>query len=225
MSEPTGTADRQAGRSLRILIADDHPVFVAGLRSVLDAIPGAIVVGEAGSGTEAIVADHRLQPDVVMMDVNMPGANGIEATRTIVGRRPRTAVLVLTMDDAEDTILAALRAGARGYLLKGCGLADITLALDAVAGGGAIFGSQVAGRVLERLTCPSVAQVPFPELTDRERAVLALVADGRSNQAIAAALGLSPKTVRNYLSRIFSRLQVADRAAAVVRARRAGLGN
>lgn len=217
-------SDRCADPRLRILVADDHPVFLAGIRTVLSTISRAVLVGEATTGTGAVEAARRLRPDLILMDVNMPQMNGIEATRRILTERPSTAILILTMFADDDTLLAAMRAGARGYLFKGAAASEIALAVDVVSRGEAIFGSHIAGRVIEYLTNPPSRQLPFPELTDRERAVLELVADGRGNAAIAQKLGLSSKTVRNYMSRIFAKLQVTDRAAAAVRARRAGLG-
>jgi DNA-binding NarL/FixJ family response regulator len=214
----------RAEPGLRIVLADDHPAFVAGLRALLGTIPGADVVGEAATGVAAIAEAHRLKPDVVLMDVNMPGVNGIEATRTIVARHHGTAVLILTMANEDDTVLASIRAGARGYLLKGASLDDIRRAIDAVSSGDMFFGAPVTGHIYDHLTRPPSRQVPFPDLTDREREVLELVADGRGNAAIAHELGLSIKTVRNYLSRIFNKLEVRDRTQAAVRARRAGLG-
>jgi DNA-binding NarL/FixJ family response regulator len=214
-----------AQRRLRILLADDHPAFLAGLQLLLRAIPGAEVAGEVTTGAAAITDAHRLQPDIVLMDVNMPGINGIEATRAIIARRPQTSVLIVTMVYDEDVILAAMRAGARGYVLKGAGLEDIRRAIDAVSHGDMIFGPQAAEQVYQHLTRPSAQVVPFPDLTDRERAVLELVANGNGNVTIALELGLSVKTVRNYQSRIFAKLRVTDRAQAAVQARRAGLGN
>jgi DNA-binding NarL/FixJ family response regulator len=213
------------GQLTRVLIADDHPTFLAGLRTLLELIPGTEIVGEAKTGAAAIEAARRLGPDIVIMDIDMPTLSGIEATRVIRTECPGTAVLVLTMSKATDTIFAAMRAGARGYLLKGSGLDDITRAVAAVRGGGAVFGPEVAGEVVDHVTRPAADSVPFPELTDRERAVLELIADGRGNAEIARRLGLSIKTVRNYLSRIFVKLRVADRTEAAVRARREGLGH
>lgn len=213
------------GSGLRILLADDHPAFLAGLNVLLGTIPGAEVVGEAATGVAAVTEAHRLEPDIVLMDLNMPSVNGIEATKTIVSRHQRTAVLILTMSRDSDSVLASMRAGARGYLLKGAGLDDIRRAIEAVSSGDMIFGAPVARYVYEHLTRPPAQQAPFPDLTDRERAVLELVADGRGNAAIAHELGLSIKTVRNYLSRIFNKLQVSDRTQASVQARRAGLGH
>jgi DNA-binding NarL/FixJ family response regulator len=210
---------------MRVLLADDHPVFLAGLRSVLDAIPHAEIVGEATTGQGAVAAARRLSPDLVLMDVDLPGINGIEATQKIVTECAGTAVLVLTMLEDLATVLAAMRAGARGYLLKGAGLDDVARAIEAVSRGDAIFGATVAGAVLQQFSHPAGPPVPFPELTDRERAVLERVADGRNNAEIARDLRLSAKTVRNYLSRIFAKLQVSDRTEAAVRARREGLGH
>lgn len=211
--------------SMRILLADDHPAFLAGLRALLDAIPGTEVVGEVANGAAAVAEAHRVEPDVVVMDLNMPGIDGIEATRTIVARHRQIGVLILTMAHDDESVLASVRAGARGYLLKGAGLHDIRRAIEAVYSGDMIFGAPVTRYLGEHLARPAVQQVPFPELTERERAVLELVADGRGNAAIAHELGLAIKTVRNYLSRIFNKLQVSDRTQASVLARRAGLGH
>jgi DNA-binding NarL/FixJ family response regulator len=208
---------------VRVLIADDHPVFSAGLRMLLDSIPGIQVVAEAATGKAALELARRLCPDIVLMDVDMPQLNGVAATQAIVAACPRSAVLMLSILEDLDTVLAAVRAGARGYLLKGAGLEEITQAIDVVSQGGAIFGRQVAGDVVEYITKPPPQTVPFPELTDRERDVLRLVADGQGNGAIARELSLSVKTVRNYLSRIFAKLQVTHRTEAAVRARREGL--
>jgi DNA-binding NarL/FixJ family response regulator len=221
-----GAAARERGDHgpLRVLVADDHPVFLAGIRMVLEQIARVSLVGEATTGTAAVEQARALRPDLVLMDVNMPQMSGIEATRRIRRDSPGTAVVILTMFADDDTLLAAMRAGARGYLLKGAPANEIALAIDLVSRGDAIFGKPVAGRVIEYITDPPSDQYPFPELTDRERAVLDLVAEGLGNATIARRLGLSNKTVRNYMSRIFAKLQVTDRAAAAVRARRAGLG-
>jgi len=216
---------KHAGESrLRVLVADDHPVFLDGIRLILDQISRVELVGEATTGVAAVEQARRLKPDLVLMDVNMPQMSGIEATRRIRSEHPATAVVILTMFADDDTLLAAMRAGALGYLLKGAPASEITLAIDLVGRGDAIFGKSVASRVIEYITDPPSRQYPFPELTDRERAVLDLVAEGLGNATIARRLGLSNKTVRNYMSRIFAKLQVTDRAAAAVRARRAGLG-
>ncbi|WP_246213338.1 response regulator [Kitasatospora viridis] len=208
-----------------MLIADDHPVFAAGLRILLQTMQGVEVVGEVDTGRAAVAAARETRPDVIFMDVDMPQMNGIAATQAIVAQGTGAAVLMLTILDDIDTVLGALRAGARGYLLKGAGPEDITRALAAVRQGALIFGPQVAGLVVDHITKPvAPPSVIFPELTDRERDVLRLVADGRGNAAIASELSLSIKTVRNYLSRIFAKLQVTHRTEAAIRARQEGLG-
>ena len=209
---------------LRVLLADDHPVFRRGLRMLLDAQPeGAEIVGEASNGLEAVELARELQPDVVVMDLQMPELNGIEATQRIVEESPHIGVLVLTMFEDDDSVFAAMRAGARGYLLKGADQAEIVRAIHAVGSGEAIFGPHIARRVMDFFSGERTA-VPFPDLTAREREVLELVAQGRSNAEITRTLVLSPKTVRNHVSNVFTKLQVADRAQAIVRAREAGLG-
>jgi DNA-binding NarL/FixJ family response regulator len=209
---------------LTVLIADDHPVFISGIRATLSTIERVALVEEATTGAAAIEAVRRMKPDIALMDVNLPDMNGIEATRRIRSEHPSTAVIILTMFSDDDTLLAAVRAGARGYLLKGASADEISLAIDLASRGNAVFGEHVAGRIIEYVTNPPSRQHPFPELTDRERGILELVADGMGNATIAQKLGLSGKTVRNYMSRIFAKLQVPDRAAAAVRARRAGIG-
>jgi DNA-binding NarL/FixJ family response regulator len=210
----------------RILIADDHDSFRSGLRAVLGTADDLVVVGEAASGSEAVKEVAVLHPDVVLMDLAMPGMDGIEATRRIVHAAPHVAVLVLTMSDDDDSVFAAIQAGARGYLLKGAKRAELVRSVRAVAAGDAIFGPAVARRLMAYFSrpTPSGAEAAFPELTQREREILELVAQGRSNADITAHLVLSPKTVRNHVSNIFSKLQVRDRAEAIVRAREAGLG-
>lgn len=214
------------GSRTRLLIADDHDAFRAGLRALLETASDLVVVGEASSGEAAVEAASRLQPDVVLMDMNMPGIDGVEATRRIVDRLPHVAVLVLTMHDDDESVFAAIRAGARGYLLKGAQRAELLRAVRAVASGEAIFGPGVARRLITYFAQPlrSASVVAFPELTEREREILELVAHGRSNADITGRLVLSPKTVRNHVSNIFSKLQVRDRADAIVRAREAGMG-
>ena len=208
----------------RVLVADDHPMFRSGLRTLLAGAEGVELVGEASTGQEAVVLALDLQPDVVVMDLQMPEVNGVEATRRITAASPHIGVLVLTMFEDDDSVFAAMRAGARGYLLKGAGQEEILRAIAAVASGDAIFGPAVAERVIAFFASSSRPPQPFPELTDREREVLELLAQGKSNQVIARELFLSQKTVRNHVSNIFTKLHVADRAHAIIRARGAGLG-
>lgn len=212
--------------AIRILIADDHPLFRDGLRGLLDSVPDTDVVGEAANGKEAIAQAASLQPDVVLMDIKMPDMNGIEATREIVHTSPHVGVLVVTMYEDDDFVFSAMRAGARGYVLKGANQSEMLRAIRAVANGEVIFGPAIAQRIIGFLSAPHPA-VParvFPELTERETEVLSLIARGRTNEEIAEHLFLSLKTVRNHVSNIYSKLQVADRAQAVIRAREAGLG-
>lgn len=211
---------------LRVVIADDHPLYRDGLRIVLSSSEVAEVVGEASNGTQAVALAAELVPDVVVMDLRMPEINGIDATRQIAGHHSETAVLVLTMFEDDDSVFAAMRAGARGYVLKGADKEDIIRAVQAVAGGELIFGPGIADRVMRYFASAREGGLlePFPELTEREREVLELIAGGQGNQVIARRLVLSPKTVRNHVSNIFAKLQVADRAQAIVRAREAGLG-
>lgn len=214
---------------IRILIADDHPVFRFGLRALLEAQSDIVVVGEAESGAAAVQMAQSLRPDVVLMDINMPGLNGIEATKQIMASAtsPRAAVLIITMFD-DDTVFTAVRAGARGYLLKGAQGDETLRAIRAVANGEVIFSPGVAAQMMDFFArgVPGVSYaMPFPELTPREREILGLLAQGLSNGAIAEKLVLSPKTVRNQVSTIFSKLQVASRSEAIVKAREARLGN
>jgi len=210
---------------IRILIADDHPVFRYGLRALLAAEPTTEVIGEATTGEEAIAKASSLQPDVILMDLNMPGINGIEATRRILEMTPHMSILVLTMFDDDDSIFAAMRAGARGYLLKGAEGEETVRAIHAVSSGEAIFSPAIARKLMQYFGArrPTAPPQAFPELTEREREILTLIAQGYTNTAIAEKLVLSPKTVRNHVSNIFSKLQVADRAEAIIRARDAGL--
>jgi DNA-binding NarL/FixJ family response regulator len=210
----------------RVVNADDHPTFRRGQAELLASVPDIEVVGEAADGESAVAQTRALSPDVVLMDLSMPGLGGVEATRRIVADAPATAVLVVTMLDDDEAVFAAMRAGARGYVVKGQDTDDVLRAIRSVARGDAVFGPAVAGRVLSYLTRPLSARDPiqFPELSDRERDVLEQLARGSTNSEIARALVLSPKTVRNHVSSIFSKLQVAGRAEAVERARAAGLG-
>ena len=211
---------------IRVLIADDHPLFRDGLAGLLRAAQDTELAGAATTGTEAVEMARQTQPDVVLMDLHMPELNGIEATRRIVTGSPHIAVVALTMFDDDDSVLAALRAGARGYLLKGADHEQIRQAVHAAAAGQAILGAGLATHVLAFFAGDaSAAPAIFPQLTGREREVLELVAQGRSNTAIAARLHLSQKTIRNNVSNILVKLQVADRSQAIVRARDAGLGH
>ncbi|HVD19995.1 MAG TPA: response regulator transcription factor [Propionibacteriaceae bacterium] len=209
---------------IRVVLADDHPVVRAGLAALLGSLHGIEVVGVAADGHEAVreVVLHR--PNVAMLDLQMPGQDGFAATRQITRAAPDVAVLVLTMFDDDDSVFAAMRAGARGYVVKGAEQEEIGRAIRAVASGEAIFGPGVAQRVLRFFATPAPAANPFPELTTREREILDLLAAAMPNSVIATRLGLSPKTVANHLSSIFAKLQVADRAQAILRARDAGLG-
>jgi DNA-binding NarL/FixJ family response regulator len=212
--------------AIRILIVDDHASFREGLRALLTSVSGMAVVGEAGNGKEAIQKAMKLQPDIILMDIKMPDMNGIEATRLIYQASPHIGVLVLTMFEDNDSVFAAVRSGARGYLLKGADQAEILRAIRSVSNGEALFGPGIARRLIRffsRLKPPQSA-LPFPELTEREREVLNLIAQGMNNIGIAHKLVISQKTVRNHVSNIFSKLQVADRAQAIIRARNAGLG-
>jgi DNA-binding NarL/FixJ family response regulator len=209
---------------IRVVLADDHPVVRRGLAALLESVEGVEVVGQAATGREAVREAQLLAPDVVLMDVQMPDLDGVEASRRIAAARPGVAVLVLTMHDDDETVLAALRAGARGYLLKGADQEEIRRAVHAVVAGELIVAPRAAAHVMARLAAPAAPTVAFPELTPREREVLDAMARGRSNGAIAGELGLAAKTVGNHVSTIFAKLGVATRAEAVVTARRAGLG-
>lgn len=213
---------------ITILIADDHQPFRSGLRSLLESSQDIHVVGEVGTGENAVIYAAKLQPDVILMDIQMSGLNGIEATRRILHTSPHIAILVLTMFEDDDFVFSALRAGARGYLLKGTMKADLLRAIQAVSSGEAIFGAAIARRLM---TYFAEAQHPtqhlqfvFPELTEREREILNLIAGHQSNSEIANDLKISLKTVRNHVSNIFSKLQVVDRTQAILKAREAGLG-
>lgn len=214
---------------LRLLLADDHPLFREGLAAVLATRPEMELVGQAASGPEAVAQALALQPDIVLMDIQMPGLSGVEATRRIAHASPHIGVIMLTMLEDDDSVFAAMRAGARGYVLKGADKTEVLRSIEAVARGEALFGPAIARRLVAffgGLGAKASAAPPlaFPELTDRERELLHLIAQGLNNSAIAERLSLSPKTVGNHISNIFSKLQVADRAEAIVRARDAGLG-
>jgi DNA-binding NarL/FixJ family response regulator len=212
---------------IRILIADDHPLFRDGVRALLNSIPVTEAVGEAATGAETIAQAAALQPDVIMMDLQMPGLNGIEATRQILQQNPQIGIIMLTMFEDDDSVFAAMRAGARGYILKGADQDEIVRTIEAIARGDALFSAGIAKRVMKFFATAKSDIVPpiFSELTDREREILTMIAQGYNNTEIAEQLVLSPKTVRNHITNIFSKLQVADRAQAIVRAREAGLGH
>lgn len=220
---PLGSAMDE--KKIRVLIADDHPVFRFGLRSLLESQLDLKVVGEADSGEEAVQMTQALHPDVVLMDVSMLGLNGIEATQQITETAPETAILMITMFD-DETVFSAMQAGARGYLLKGAQGEETLRAVRAVANGEVIFSSGVAKQMMAYFAQGMKIEddTPFPDLTSREHEILELLAQGLTNAAIAEKLVLSPKTIRNQVSNIFSKLQVATRSEAVIKAREAGLG-
>ncbi len=218
--------DTQHEEPLRVLIADDHPIFRNGIRALLASVPDFEVVGEAATGEEAITEASDSQPDVVLMDLQMPGIGGVEATRQILFASPHIRVLVVTMFEDDYSVFTAMRAGARGYIVKGANSNDMLRAIRAVGSGEAIFSPAIAVRLMNFFDAPrpAIPAQTFPELSDREREILDLIAQGASNTDIANKLALSPKTVRNHVSNIFSKLQVADRAHAIIRGREAGLG-
>ena len=217
-------SDTDIGR-IGILVADDHPVYRDGLQALAARSPDLELVGEAANGTDAVAMAEQTLPDVILMDLRMPGMTGIEATRAILDRRPETRILILTMSEDDDSLFAAMRAGARGYLPKDADSEELIRAIRAAALGEVIFGASIASR-LQAFFAPTRARAadPFPELTEREDEVLELIAQGRSNHDIAARLQISDKTVRNHVANVFNKLRVADRAQAIVRAREAGLG-
>jgi DNA-binding NarL/FixJ family response regulator len=213
--------------TLRILIAEDHPLFRKGMISLLSSVPEFEVVGEARTGEEAVERAADLQPDAILMDLQMPEVNGIEATRTILRDNPSVRILVVTLFEDDESVFMALRAGARGYVLKDADEEEMVRSIRAVGKGEAIFSPNVATRVLAFFAASPPGGAPpqaFPTLTEREREILNLIAQGYPNPSIARQLSLSTKTVGNYVSNIFTKLQVADRAQAIIRAREAGLG-
>ncbi len=211
---------------LRVLVADDHPMFRDGILMLLATTPDLVAVGEARTGDEAVDLAAELAPDIILMDIQMPGCNGVDATRRILAAHPAVRVLIVTMFEDDASLFTAVRAGARGFVLKDAERADILRAIRAVGQGEAIFSPAVASRLLDYMTTPvqNLAATEFPELTDREREILELMAQGLRNADIARRLVLSPRTVRNYVSSVFAKLRVADRAHAIIRARQAGLG-
>jgi DNA-binding NarL/FixJ family response regulator len=209
--------------AITVVVADDHSVVRSGLRALLATVDDIDIIGEAATGTEAIQLVDEHLPDVVLMDVQMPNGDGIEATRAITARHPSVSVLILTMYDDDDTVFAALRAGARGYLLKGAEQHDVVRSIVSVAAGHVTLGPGAAERAMAVFAADSPTQPLFPELTERERDVLRLVAEGHNNPTIARALYVSPKTIANHVSNILTKLHFADRAEAIVTARRAGL--
>lgn len=224
-SDPSGTADDAETGSISVIVADDHDVVRRGIRSLLATIDDIEVIAEAATGDQTVVLATELVPDVVLLDLQMPGGHGLDATRQITATLPSVAVVILTMYDDADSIDAALRAGARGYLLKGAPQHDVVHAIRAASRGHVILGPGAAERLLERLSSPTLGSAVFPQLTDRERDVLRLVADGHNNASIGRELHLAAKTVANHVSNILTKLQIADRAEAIVAARRAGLSD
>ncbi len=211
---------------IRILLADDHRLFREGLKVLLASIPEIEIVAEAATGEEVITHSQQTMPDVILMDIQMPVINGLEATRQILAKSPHIGILMLTMFDDDESVFMAMRAGARGYILKGADQEELLRAVHAVAKGEALFSPSIATKLIHffRTSSATLAANAFPELTERELEVLKLIAQGLNNPDIARRLELSSKTVRNYISNIFSKLQVADRMQAMIKARDAGLG-
>jgi DNA-binding NarL/FixJ family response regulator len=211
--------------AVRVLIADDHPVFRDGLAALLDTRPDVDVVATAANGVEAVALTEEHRPDVVVMDLQMPELNGIDATRRIAEAMPEVRVLVFTMGEEDGTVLAAMRAGARGYLVKGASQDEVARAISTVHAGGLVFGASLALRIADLLSGSATPdRTAFPQLTERELEILDLIAAGKNNAQIASSLYLAPKTVRNNVSNILAKLQATDRAEAIIRAREAGLG-
>jgi len=217
-------------KPIRVLIADDHALFREGVNAILKSVPDIEIVGEAGTGQEALTLASELTPDVILMDIQMPDLNGVEATQRILKTQPDTGIIIVTMLEDDDSLFSAMRAGARGYVLKGADKAEMLKSIRAVAEGEALFGPTIAARLLNffhenpqksKNESPSIA---FPELTDREREILGCIARGDTNEEITEQLSISLKTVRNHVSSIFNKLQVTNRTQAAIRARDAGLG-
>ena len=216
----------RSAQPTRVVVADDHALFRYGIKTMLANADGFEVVGEAASGEEVVEKVAQTRPDIILMDIQMPGINGIEATRRVLEKYPSIGVVVVTMFEDEDSVFAAMRAGARGYVLKGADAEEVLKVVAAVAEGEAHFGPEIARRLMGFFSAPKPAgpSEAFPELTAREAELLDLIARGLSNAEIAKRLYVSQKTVRNHVSNIFLKLQVADRAQAIVKAREAGLG-
>ena len=216
--------------TISVLVVDDHTLFRDGLSAILTNVPDIEVAGEAGTGPEAIAQAKALKPNVILMDINLPEINGIEATQQVLAHHPDTKVVMLTMLEDDDSLFAAMRAGARGYILKGADKAEVVKTIRAVADGEALFGAAIAGRLTKffqgghKSLQQSASNQPFPKLTEREREILTYIAQGKNNQEISQNLYISIKTVSNHISNIFNKLQVADRAQAIVAARQSGLG-
>lgn len=216
---------------IRLMIVDDHTLFREGLRAILKSVADIEIVGEAGNGADAIRLAHELKPEIVLMDIQMQHPNGIEACRRILEHDPDVAVIMLTMLEDTDSLFAAMTTGARGYVLKGADKAEVLKTIRAVADGDVLFGAAVASRMSEVFrgiaSAPRItrkAASPFPELTERELEILDLLAQGLGNPTIADRLNITPKTISNHISHIFDKLQVSDRAQAMIKAREAGLG-
>lgn len=216
--------------SIRLLVADDHALFREGLQALFSATPGIELVGEAATGEETVALAEKLLPDIILMDINMPGIDGIQATRRILRANPTIGVIMVTMLEDDASLFSAMRAGARGYVLKGAHHQELLQTVQAVANGQALFGAPIAARIMSFFQDiaadleSTLPQEAFPELTPRELEVLELIAQGANNSQIAEKLVISDKTVRNHITSIFSKLQVADRAQAIIKARDAGLG-
>lgn len=217
-------------KPIRVLIADDHALFREGVHAILKSVPDIEIVGEAGTGQEALTLASELTPDVILMDIQMPDLNGVEATHHILKTHPDVSIIIVTMLEDDDSLFSAMRAGARGYVLKGADKAEMLKSIRAVAEGEALFGPAIAARLLnffhDNPSQPKSesSQTAFPNLTEREREILACIARGDTNTEIAEQLNISLKTVRNHVSSIFNKLQVTNRAQAAIRARDAGLG-
>ncbi len=217
-------SDEPPPTPIRVLIADDHPVFRDGLRGLVERAPDLELAGEAETGVEAVELAGSARPGIVLMDLRMPEMSGIEATRRILEADPSVGVLVLTMSEDDESLFAAMRAGARGYIPKDADSEELLRAIRAAAVGEAIFGASIARRLMTFFASGGRSASPFPELTEREHEILVLIAQGRSNSDIAHRLGITGKTVRNHVANVFAKLRVADRSQAIVRAREAGLG-